>query len=326
MSGWIPNDENGASTHREPVVRIRWVPPASSRIGRDAARCQHARLAGQAVEDLLLGADRERRRLLGVERAESVARCGRRASARRALRPSATRSVASRTRCTSSSRMPIPRQARAGSGVARRFTRRAAGARIANRAARHRGRARSDRSSRSRNGPPPRPSRASPATRPACIPVASAGQAGRRVDEEVDQPPQQADTFSAWRRRGRPQVDPVEVEGPESGERARPRVRSSRRGRWRRPRRARRRTNAPIWRDWLCPDDVGHVGREIGRSEDARPGPRPRSRGTRRRSGRPRRRPRPRGSTGAGRRHEWLRTPSRVSAHRLSGARVTSAP
>ena len=34
----------------------------------------------------------------------------------------------------------------------------------------------------------------------------------------------------------------------------------------------------------------------------------------------------PSGVDGAGRRHEWLRTPSSVSAQRLSGASVTSAP
>ena len=34
----------------------------------------------------------------------------------------------------------------------------------------------------------------------------------------------------------------------------------------------------------------------------------------------------PSGVAGAGRLHEWLRMPSSVSAHRLSGARVTSAP
>ena len=33
-----------------------------------------------------------------------------------------------------------------------------------------------------------------------------------------------------------------------------------------------------------------------------------------------------RGVAGAGRDHEWLRTPSSVSAHRLSGVRTTSAP
>ena len=32
------------------------------------------------------------------------------------------------------------------------------------------------------------------------------------------------------------------------------------------------------------------------------------------------------GRAGAGRDQEWLRIPSRVSAHRLSGAAVTSAP
>ena len=51
------------------------------------------------------------------------------------------------------------------------------------------------------------------------MPVAAAGQAGRRVDEEVDEAAQQADDLLGLAARRGPQVDAVEVEGPERGER-----------------------------------------------------------------------------------------------------------
>ena len=51
------------------------------------------------------------------------------------------------------------------------------------------------------------------------MPVAAAGQPGRRVDEEVDEAAQQADDLLGLAPGRGPEVDAVEVERPERGER-----------------------------------------------------------------------------------------------------------
>ena len=84
-------------------------------------------------------------------------------------------------------------------------------------------------------------------------------------------------------------------------------------------------TNAPIWCDWLRPTTSAISG---GSSSGRRMPARTASvkswltyaiRSAHATTS-------PSGVDGAGRRHEWLRTPSSVSRQRLSGASVTSAP
>ena len=155
--------------------------------------------------------------------------------------------------------------------------------------------------------------------------VGVVGHAARRVDEEVDQAPQQADDLLGLAARGRPQVDALEVEGAERGERAR--------GRLGHPDAA-----GAVDRVEHRVHERADLARRLAADDVARP-PSGSSSGTRM----PARTASskswqtyamrsahattsPSGVDGAGRRHEWLRTPSSVSAHRFSGASVTSAP
>ena len=155
--------------------------------------------------------------------------------------------------------------------------------------------------------------------------VASTGMRVGASTKKSTRPRRSPTTFSACWRGGRPQVDPIEVERSEPRERARRRlghpdvpgaVDRVEHGRDERADLAR----------LAAPDDVGDLRRAARRA-----------------GGCPARTASvkswltyairsahattsPSGVDGAGRRHEWLRTPSSVSTQRLSGASVTSAP
>ena len=155
--------------------------------------------------------------------------------------------------------------------------------------------------------------------------VAHRGDATRGVGEVLDQAAEQPDHACGLPARRRSQVDPLEVERPELGQRGRRRLgHADRAG---------------------LVDGVEHRAQEHADLR-RRPGSRRRSRTDAGRSSGSRMPARtasskswhtyamrsaqattsPSGVDGAGRRHEWLRTPSSVSTQRLSGASVTSAP
>ena len=150
------------------------------------------------------------------------------------------------------------------------------------------------------------------------------GHAAAGVDEEVDQAPQQPDHLVGLAARRRAQIDAIEVEGAERGERlaagsvipTRP-VRSIAS--------STACTNAPIWRDGSGPTTAAtSSGRSSGVRMPARTASSKSWQTYAMRSAHAT--TSPSGVDGAGRRHEWLRTPSSVSAQRFSGASVTSAP